>query len=198
MITIILGRDRDRWRQAVIQIRRCPRILLSFAFAMAATATAAARGDMMFVANLSADQEVPPRSSTATGFGTFLLNDSETELSFDISFSGLSSGASALHFHNAPFGSNGRVVRGIAIQAGVTSGNITGSWLSTDGMPLTSFLVDELKAGRIYVNLHTTTFPGGEIRGQLAAVPEPASLGLVAGGMALCGVYRRRRAGRKS
>jgi len=56
-----------------------------------------------------------------------------------------------------------------------------------------------LLAGNMYFNVHTNDgiapdFPGGEIRGQLAPVPEPGTLALT--GAALAGVlaYRRRRA----
>jgi hypothetical protein len=42
-------------------------------------------------------------------------------------------------------------------------------------------------AGTTYANIHDATFPGGEIRGQLAQTPEPATLTLL--GMRLVGFF---------
>jgi hypothetical protein len=63
---------------------------------------------------------------------------------------------------------------------GVTSGSFSGTATITDTQEA------DLLAGLWYVNIHTTTSSGGEIRGQVAAtaVPEPASLALLALGMA--------------
>ena len=60
-------------------------------------------------------------------------------------------------------------------------------------------LAEGLALGMAYFNIHTTTFPGGEIRGFLtgpgvtAPIPEPATLLLVGSGVALAAVVRRRR-----
>ena len=42
-----------------------------------------------------------------------------------------------------------------------------GIWTANDSQPLTDEIVDMIRSGEVYVNIHTTANPGGEIRGQL-------------------------------
>lgn len=165
---------------------------------------AISQASTIFTAALSGSQETPPNASPATGFGTFVLNDAMTDLSFDITFSGLVAPSIAAHFHDAPAGVAGPIVRGMTpaeFTPGLTSGTIIGDWLATDSQPLTPALVNELLSGNIYFNIHSTVFPGGEIRGQLiraVAVPEPGGVALLGSGMVgFVGlrVLRRRRSG---
>lgn len=50
-----------------------------------------------------------------------------------------------------------------------------------------------LLSNRNYVNVHSNLYPGGEIRGQLIVVPEPATVAAVAMGLGLLAARRRRR-----
>jgi hypothetical protein len=106
--------------------------------------------------------------STATGTGLFLLNDARTELSYKITYSGLQGTETAAHFHNAPPGENGDIVRFLSVGA-----PNTGVWKSTDFETLSPEIVAELFAGNIYVVVHTTFCGVGEIRGNLALDPTP-------------------------
>jgi hypothetical protein len=153
----------------------------------------------IFQATLTGLNEVPANGSPAIGNGTFILDDAGTQLSFDIDYAGLIGGpVSGAHFHNAPAGVNGPIVRGIPLPLPSPNGDIVGVWSSLDAQPLTPALVAELLAGNIYFNIHTNgdgppDFPGGEIRGQLHRVPEPTSALLVGAAIVALGFARRRR-----
>ena len=123
------------------------------------------KAQVIFTAAIDSAQEVPSPVGAVPGKGTgsFSLNDARTELSYSITVTGLSGSISAAHFHNGPAGTAAGVVRTITM-----TGNIaTGVWKSTDSQPLTATLLNELFKGRMYVNFHTATNPGGEIRGQV-------------------------------
>jgi hypothetical protein len=167
-----------------------------------------ARAQVAFTAVLNGAQEAPnPNNSTAIGFGNFLLNQAQTQLTFNVNYQGLGSAFAAAHFHNAPIGTAGGIVRGMTIGVegpggtGSPNGSFNGVWSNTDApipansqnFPLTPTLVNALLAGNLYFNVHSANFPGGEIRGQILPVPEPGTLALT--GLAFAGViaYRRRR-----
>jgi len=119
-----------------------------------------------FTATLKGSNDVPPNKSDATGKLVSLLATDELRLDFILQTNDLTNIVAA-HFHHAPAGSNGPIVKTITIDP-LTNGSV-GSWTSTDVEPLTPALVAALKAGNIYVNVHTTQFPAGEIRGQVHA-----------------------------
>ena len=51
--------------------------------------------------------------------------------------------------------------------------------------------VSDLEGGQWYINIHSSTFGGGEIRGQILPVPEPSTLLLL--GVGTLGLLGRRR-----
>jgi hypothetical protein len=125
-----------------------------------------------FSAVLNTAQEIPAANvgmATPSGTGAFrLTGDAQTgfELRFRITVTGLTGPIAAGHFHNAPAGMAGGVVRGFAADEfdGTT---VKGVWRSTDSRPLTPALAEALMNGEIYANFHTAANPAGEIRGQL-------------------------------
>lgn len=124
-------------------------------------------------------QEVPPNASPATGTGHVEIDTLTNLMSWHIEFSGLIAPQTAAHFHApAAPGVNGPVV--IPLPNGSP---IIGSTTISDTVE------GHLLAGLMYVNIHTTAFPGGEIRGQV--VPTPAPLALLGLGAAVA--LRRRR-----
>lgn len=140
-------------------------------------------------ATLTPSQEVPARPSMGMGMGWGTLDMATNWLDFTITYSGLTSPVVAAHFHApAPPGVNAPVI--IPFLPPTSPIHFTGM--------LTDLQESQLLDGLFYANVHTTLFPGGEIRGQLMPVPEPATYGLF-GALALAGVavVRRRSAKQK-
>ena len=107
-------------------------------------------------------QETPANASA--GMGTFVgtYNDATDSLIYTVTFSGLSANVIAAHFHAAPPG----IAAGVLIgPGGFPTGVLSGSF--TDTLVLTASQEDSLKRGLFYFNIHTTAFPGGEIRAQI-------------------------------
>ncbi len=164
--------------------------------------------------NLTGALEVPPTGSPATGSASFLLDTTAQTLTGHIAFSGLGSNTTAAHIHcclATPFATGVSVGVATLVPAfpgfpiGVTSGtdnfvldlsqaaSYNPGFITLQGSLATaeaSFIAG-LTSGRTYLNIHTTGFPGGEIRGFV--VPEPMTVGLVAMGLLAAGFASRRR-----
>ena len=126
-----------------------------------ASATAPA-GMLVFVATLVPSEEVPPAAnSKGQGMAEVRVDPKTNELTYTISYSGLTGPATMAHIHGpASPGSNAAVVVPFpAVTGGVQSAQGKGT--------LTQAQYGDLAAGLYYVNVHTTQYPGGEIRGQL-------------------------------
>ncbi len=115
-------------------------------------------------ARLTGTQEVPANASTARGTFEGIFDPYSRVIAFRFEYSGLTTNATASHFHIAPAGVNGPVVVDFVSQ-GFQAGNKSGEFVKV--LTLTQVQADALIAGRMYVNIHNTSFPGGEIRGQL-------------------------------
>ncbi|MDQ3799501.1 MAG: CHRD domain-containing protein [Acidobacteriota bacterium] len=128
--------------------------------------TTSVRAEISFTATLSGAQEVPPTTTSARGFGIVTLNDAETQIRFSLTFSGLSSNQTAAHIHGAAaIGANAPVLFNIG-STGATSGTFTALTQN-----VTPAQVQQLKSGLWYFNVHSNSFPNGEIRGQILPAP---------------------------
>jgi hypothetical protein len=148
-------------------------------------------------------------NSAATGNAILVLNEDENRLDIDIQFEGLDldgnqtpdladDNVTAAHIHRAPAGSNGPVVFGFIgpnndengdLVIDPVAGRIVSGWDLSEGNETT--LAEELPnlfEGDLYVNIHSAEFPMGEIRGQVAVIPFPATLPLFAAALAALGL----------
>ena len=116
---------------------------------------------MAFTTQLRGASEVPPTDSSGTGQVDAVLDKDTNVLRWKVTYSGLSGPASAGHFHGpAMEGANaGVVVPFTGAMTSPMSGQAT----------LTAAQAADLMAVKWYANVHTAKYPGGEIRGQMAA-----------------------------
>jgi hypothetical protein len=111
-------------------------------------------------ANLSTSQEVPPVSGGGNGKADFTLDPASKQLSWNVTYDGLSGPATAAHIHGpAAAGANAGVVVNLAPNG--VSNPLKGSTTLTDAQ------LADLTSGKDYVNVHTANNKGGEIRGQI-------------------------------
>ena len=144
---------------------------------------------MLFQANLNGLQEVGPNNSPGTGYGTVLLNDAENLITVNENWSGLLAPATASHIHGPALpGVNAGVLFPLSGVPAATAGTIP-----EQSFAISAAQVVQLKGGLYYFNVHTSAYPGGEIRGQIV-IPEPSAFVVVACGLAsVAGFVRRKK-----
>jgi hypothetical protein len=106
---------------------------------------------------LTGKEEVPAVETTATGSGTITVG-ADGAVSGSVTTKGVE--GIAAHIHQAAAGKNGPPI--IALEKGEG-----GAWNIPQGSKLTAEQLAAYKAGELYVNVHSPTHKGGEIRGQL-------------------------------
>ena len=136
------------------------------------------------VFNLSASMDCAQAGTcgaggTGTGTATISLDDQTNLLSWNVSWSGLSGADFLAHFHGPALPGQ---PAGVQVGIGVPSPQIGSATIS-------AIQAADLLAGLWYGNIHSTTFNGGEIRGQV--VPEPATLLLIGAGLVGLAAARR-------
>ena len=187
------------------------RYALAPLFVIAAT-TASMGQIFVYEGTLSGLNESPPVASPGTGWGRVTMNTTNTTMRVEASFSGMVGTTTASHIHarndsTTPLG-------GVASQtpsfSGFPLGVTAGSYDNTFDMTLASSynasfitanggtvggawtaLLGKMASGLTYLNVHSSTFGGGELRADLRLVPEPATM--VALGIGALALMRKRR-----
>ncbi len=184
--------------------------------ALAALPTMAAT--TIFEAELDGPSEVLAAGvlpSPGLGSAIVTLDTDSLTMHVQASFSGLLAGVTAAHIHcctAAPNVGTAGVASTTPTFTGFPSGVTSGVYDHTFDMSLASSynaafitarggtvagafaaLAAGLDAGTSYFNIHSSLYPGGEIRGFLAPIPEPETYALMLAGLAAVGFAARRR-----
>jgi len=166
------------------------KVMVPACLLVAAGAVAFAQGFRMLKALLTGFQEVPVVSTTAAGEFQAKISEDETEIQYELTYSDLEGDSQQAHIHVGQPGVNGGIsvwlcsnlaspptpagtqacpTRGGTITGTITAANVVGP--TGQGVAPGEFaeLVRAIRAGATYVNVHSTKFPGGEIRSQIDA-----------------------------
>jgi CHRD domain len=114
------------------------------------------------LATLNSSQEVPSNSSTAVGRGTILFDSATREILIAYATHNVT-GANAAHIHTGAPGIGG----GPADVASLSAVGTT-LYVAPGGATMSPTNVTNFTAGNAYFNIHSPTYPDGEIRGQIA------------------------------
>ena len=177
--------------------------LAVLAVALVGVTQQSSAGPIVYLATLTGPGENPPNASTATGLAEVAFDPLTQLMHVHVTFSGITSLTTASHIHSpaippATAGVATTVPSFPGFPLGVSSGTFDNTFdmtlassynpafvtLSGGTVPLAeAVLVASLAAGTSYYNIHSNAFPGGEIRGFLSAVPEPASIVMLGTGV---------------
>jgi CHRD domain len=140
------------------------------------------RGRRVLQANMAGANEVPPISTEARGRFRLTIGRDDTDIRFTMSWSNLTAAPAVSHIHFAPTKVAGGVMIFLcggggqpacpadltgSLEGTITAANVTGP--VSQGIPAMALdkALRAVRSGQGYVNLHTSAFPGGEIRGQI-------------------------------
>jgi CHRD domain-containing protein len=148
------------------------------AAALLISATPSSAQVVTLTATLNGGEETPALLTGAVGIATVSVDPQAEELAVTLSLFNLPTGTSAGHIHIAPKGIAGPVVINFPIPTGRTGDLPLSFRVSTAafvarpeiGINTLADAIQSIVAGNSYVNIHTSQYPAGEIRGQLTPV----------------------------
>ena len=158
-------------------MQRVLTLAMAGVFALLVSAQAQAQ-TINFTAALHGGNEIPAVSTGSAGTATATLNATTGVLTYRVEVYNMPVGTTAGHLHAAAPGAAGPTVINFTIATGISNDfAITGTASATDltlraaqGIGSWDDFQQALLLGNIYVNIHSTNNPGGEIRGQLVRV----------------------------
>ena len=188
--------------------------LIAVIFAFSMFVGVAKADQLIFTTTMTGAQEVPPTGSPGIGSALVTIDTVTNLMTVNVSFAGLLSPTTIAHIHCCA-GPGGTAIPATTVPSfpGFPTGVTTGTYLQTFDLTLASTynpafiaasggtvasaqaaFIAGLLNGQAYFNIHTMQFPNGEIRGQLQAIPEPATLLLLGSGViGVAGAVRKRR-----
>jgi CHRD domain len=133
--------------------------------------------EQQFTAKLFGNMEVPPIETNATGLAEFRPILNENTVTYTLNVTDIDN-VTAAHIHSGKQGQNGpivitlfkpdiptpKMVSGLLSEGDITADNLQGPLA---GKQL-SELLSSMHSMGLYVNVHTTQYPDGEIRGQIS------------------------------
>lgn len=160
-------------------------VLFLFVVLLAAAVPVQAQGGTV-TSRLRSFEEVPACSTPGGGFFTGIISDDTTEIQYELNYFNIEGSVTQAHLHFAQKGVNGGILVFLCSNLGngpvgtqacpTNNGTITGTITSANvgaaagqsiGAGELFSLIRGMRAGVVYVNVHTDQLPGGSIRGQL-------------------------------
>lgn len=150
------------WRRPDALADAAPEIVPGYVLSRFNAFAPAEEGKVLYLGMLRPESGV---ASPASGVVSMLFDEDALTATVSMRFSGLTSDQTAAYIYVGDIGQTGPLIRSLP------EGQVTSfTWTMRDTGNLTAEdLADALRNGLIYVVVHTTGFPGGELRAQLGA-----------------------------
>ncbi len=176
-------------------------------------ASGALAHEVVYVATLDGPSEAPPNASPGTGFSTVTIDLDLLTMRVEVDYGGLLGTVTAAHIHG-PTTDPGTGIAGVMTPLpsfpGFPHGTTAGTYDATFDLTLASAynagfitasggtisdamnrMLLALEDGKAYLNIHSSMFPGGEIRGFYRLVPAPGAMVMLGVGGLLAARRRR-------
>jgi len=182
---------------------------IAFLLSSLALAAASHADILTFVATMTGAQETPPNASTGLGDALIHVDTVTLHVYGYVRWTGLTGGTpTGSHIHVGIPGTAGDVIYNYGVaglvddgiykkkvfdmqMVDLTKANTGGTGYNNTLQTPTQQIQNWFLQNHTYVNVHNATFPAGELRGQLQAVPEPAPMAAL--GVSALALLRRRR-----